>query len=351
MKTLIQSIVAAASLVGILSAAEPQESPDLRKAFPTEKLEVVHKERAVEWYLFETNLEFVVLKDNLLKFLGKGWAIVDHDKDKEARFIAEVENQGELHLAGMAIIKNSAHPNVTVSLHLTEHLSDGGSKKPSVSILRSDATIGDVHGITLSKLTRSAAETGNAWAQRQLGFEYFTGRGVEKDLVEAVKWWRKSAEQGDALSQFGLAGCYLLGHGVPEDHKNAVLLFRKAADQGLPDAHYALATCYDSGKGVEPNEAESIKHYLISAKGNYARAQFNLGVIYYLGKGVEKDPAEAYAWLSLSNSQGWEGKRQLEDLEQRLPPETIKAGKKRAGELAEVIAADLTTKKAAHEKP
>ena len=60
----------------------------------------------------------------------------------------------------------------------------------------------------------------------------------------------------------------------------------------------------------------------------------------------------AYAWLSLSNSEGRQAQRQLEDLEKRLPPETITAGKKRSEELAKDIVASLTTRnKTADEKP
>ena len=34
--------------------------------------------------------------------------------------------------------------------------------------------------------------------QYNLGWMYETGRGVERDRVEAVRWYRLAAEQGDA---------------------------------------------------------------------------------------------------------------------------------------------------------
>ena len=64
---------------------------------------------------------------------------------------------------------------------------------------------------------RKAAEQGDAWAQNNLGLAYNTGRGVAKDQVESVKWWRKAAEQGDARGQGMLGFAYASGEGVAKD--------------------------------------------------------------------------------------------------------------------------------------
>ena len=41
-----------------------------------------------------------------------------------------------------------------------------------------------------------------------LGLIYAMGRGVAKDQVEAVKWYRKAAEQNHAEAQYNLGVCY-----------------------------------------------------------------------------------------------------------------------------------------------
>ena len=87
---------------------------------------------------------------------------------------------------------------------------------------------------------RAAADQGDADAQRELGFCYYNGNGVEKDLREAVRWFRKAADQGDALAQFFLGFCYYYGEGVPQDYREAVRWYRKAADQGDADAQRVL---------------------------------------------------------------------------------------------------------------
>lgn len=51
------------------------------------------------------------------------------------------------------------------------------------------------------ELFRSLAEQGSASAQGSLGVMYGLGQGVEKDYVEAEKWFRLSMEQGHASGQ------------------------------------------------------------------------------------------------------------------------------------------------------
>ena len=53
------------------------------------------------------------------------------------------------------------------------------------------------------------AEQGNEQGQYELGKCYEEGFGVEKDMAEAVKWYRKAAAQGEpnakaALKNLGL---------------------------------------------------------------------------------------------------------------------------------------------------
>ena len=52
---------------------------------------------------------------------------------------------------------------------------------------------------------RKAAELGDFAAQRNLGYLYLKGKGVEKDNAEARKWLEKAAAQGDSYAQELLA--------------------------------------------------------------------------------------------------------------------------------------------------
>ncbi len=60
-------------------------------------------------------------------------------------------------------------------------------------------------------------------------------KGVSRDAVEAVRWYRMAANQGIAGAQSNLGECYRNGEGVRKDAVEAVRWYRMAADQG--DAH------------------------------------------------------------------------------------------------------------------
>ena len=152
---------------------------------------------------------------------------------------------------------------------------------------------------------RDAAEQGDAKAQYTLGNTYQDGDGVEKDSVEAVKWFRKSAEQGFAKSQFSLGVAYDNGDGVDERPAEAVWWFRKAAEQGFAKAQKSLGNAYYTGDGVKKNSAESVHWYRLAAEQRHADAQFSLGVAYYIGDGVPKDSVEAVKWFRKAAEQGY----------------------------------------------
>lgn len=77
---------------------------------------------------------------------------------------------------------------------------------------------------------RKSAEQGDAEAQYRLGLAYSMGYGVEKNDVEAVKWFLKSAEQGNAQAQNILGVCYAIGRGVERNYEVAVRWFLKSAN-------------------------------------------------------------------------------------------------------------------------
>lgn len=80
------------------------------------------------------------------------------------------------------------------------------------------------------------AKDGDAGAQGQLGLMYFHGRGVSKDLKEAVKWTRMAAQQGNSRAQFCLGRMYYYGRGVPANYLEANKWLNLAGMGGHEDA-------------------------------------------------------------------------------------------------------------------
>lgn len=148
------------------------------------------------------------------------------------------------------------------------------------------------------------AEQGYAAAQNGFGICYDNGTGIEKNEVEAVKWYQKASEQGYAISQCNLGVCYEYGQGVEKNEVEAVKWYRKAAEQGYARAQYNLGICYYNGTGVEKNEVEAVKWYRKAAEQEFSDAQYSLGFCYYNGKGVERNVVEAVKWYRKAADQG-----------------------------------------------
>lgn len=116
--------------------------------------------------------------------------------------------------------------------------------------------------LPLSEL-KAKAEQGDAEAQYNLGYRYFSGKGVSKDYNKAAYWLDKVARQGNATAQSALGNCY----NKLKDYNKAVYWYTKAAEQGD------------------------------------ATAQCNLGYSYYFGKGVAKDINKAKYWYTKAAEQ------------------------------------------------
>jgi TPR repeat protein len=163
---------------------------------------------------------------------------------------------------------------------------------------------GETNAVEAVNWWRKAAEQGLAEAQSYLGHCYENGEGVKKDVAEAAKWYRKAAEQNDALSQLSLGGCYYGGTGVEKDVAEAAKWYGKAATQGLAGAQGLLGSFYANGEGVTQDYSEALKWYRKAANQGDDFAQNNLGSMYANGRGVPQDYVEAYKWYNLAAAQG-----------------------------------------------
>jgi len=188
------------------------------------------------------------------------------------------------------------------------------------------------------KWYRKAAEQGNAKAQYVLGVCYYNGEGIEKHLVEAAKWMRKAAEQGDAKAQCSLGNFYYKGDGVEKDAVDSAKWYRKAADQGDAMAQGSLGVCYEKGNGVEKDSNEAVKWYRKAADQGLAQAQFALGV-HLIRRCVIKHEVEGLAWLYVSSANGNEGAAKVISSKEKIyNASIISAASQRAKELQAQIA-------------
>lgn len=116
-------------------------------------------------------------------------------------------------------------------------------------------------------------------ASARIGELYETGFGdgvhrFEKNLDEAVKWYRKSVfESDDPVAHLGLGRIYYEGSStVKKDMLKAQVHLKKAYDNNLPQAGIYLGAMSMFGVGVEKNLADAERFFSTAATGGFPLA-------------------------------------------------------------------------------
>lgn len=148
---------------------------------------------------------------------------------------------------------------------------------------------------------KAQAKAGDVEASYQLGEAYRQGKGIEKSIPEAFRWFGRAAEKGHAKAQYQLGKLYEEGVGIKKNMPRAVEWYLLAAKLGrLPEAEFALGLLYFNGRGVQQDYTEAFSWYEKAAKQGHHVAQHVLGAMYQEGWAVEKDLIQAYMWYTLA---------------------------------------------------
>ncbi|EIN2711554.1 SEL1-like repeat protein [Escherichia coli] len=145
-----------------------------------------------------------------------------------------------------------------------------------------------------------AAEQGYSLAWYSLGKMYIQGIGVERDEVQAHRWFLQSAEQGYLHAQYHTARLYSGSESIPQDQEKALYWFTKAAKNGADgagDAMYELGKYYLTNNDDPENNAEATQWLTGAAQRGRIEAIFLLAEMYLYGtKYIAKDENHALHW-------------------------------------------------------
>jgi TPR repeat protein len=212
---------------------------------------------------------------------------------------------------------------------------------------------------------KKAAELNHGTSQLILANMYQNGLGVEKDNIEAKKWFEEAiknnvenAEYGFAefletngdktkavdlykeastndsvLANYKLANIYLKDknkkhlamdlfkkaaekehhpaqqklaslYNAKKDYKKAAFWYKKSADNGNIEAQYSLGVLYLKGLGVEKDLDKATLLFIQAASEGNTKAQYSLAIRYLKGDGIEKNYYEAAKWLTRAAEKG-----------------------------------------------
>ena len=130
-----------------------------------------------------------------------------------------------------------------------------------------------------------------------LGYCMYYGKGIEKNITEAMKYIERAKEGGynAAINYIGL--CYYNGrHGYPEDCQKALECFKESSFRGSENGYFYLATLYALGKGCPKDPQKAVECYALAGTKGHIEAAYNAGRMYFFGTQIPKNlGAAAYS--------------------------------------------------------
>jgi flagellar biosynthesis GTPase FlhF len=102
------------------------------------------------------------------------------------------------------------------------------------------------------------AKKGNAEAQFKVGEMYESGRGVEKNVIEAKRWINMAAAQGNKAAGYNLLYKDLKKNGVTKENKPGLVELQNAARDGDGYAEYYVGLMHSRGVGVKKNNKAAL---------------------------------------------------------------------------------------------
>jgi TPR repeat protein len=171
-----------------------------------------------------------------------------------------------------------------------------------------------------------------------------------QDLSRAAELLRIAAQAGSADAQYALGTFYKAGRGVPQDTRQAVQLWGQAALADNTDAQVEYAIALYNGDGVGPNQEAATALFRKAAMHGSAVAQDRLARILVSGRGAPVNLAEAAKWHLVSRA-GGETDLELDDVVNKLDPQTRAAAEKAAKPWLDEIAAARQAQAAAPAQP
>lgn len=149
-----------------------------------------------------------------------------------------------------------------------------------------------VDSVKSTALYLLSAQKGYAPARNFIGFRYYNGEILSRNIDSALYWIRLAAEEGDVSAASNLGYLLSQSEDITHDYPQALNWLSKAAEAGVPAALSQLGDLKRMGLGTTPDTLEAISLYeQAAAKGDWQVQLKLLAMMGYKWKELTPDSA------------------------------------------------------------
>lgn len=151
---------------------------------------------------------------------------------------------------------------------------------------------------TALKKYKQAAELDFAPTFNEIGYMYYRGYGVEKDIEEAKRWCKRGMEKQDGNSFGGYAVLLDNEDATEAEKREAFQCMKRATELSHENGLWwkNLGNMHLFGTGTSKNLDEALRCYNRAAELGRSEVFSDIGSNYLFGIGVEEDIDEARHW-------------------------------------------------------
>lgn len=155
------------------------------------------------------------------------------------------------------------------------------------------------------RIWKPLAERGDIRAAFGMARLYFYGLGgVDKNDLEAAKWYTRAAKAGHLEAQFQIARMYALGYGVDQNYREAIRWYTSAGRRGHIKAMVELGDQYANGRFIPKSERRARLWYRQAAVRGSTIGMIKLAEMLAGSTRIPRDYRRAYTWLLIAEAKG-----------------------------------------------
>ncbi len=149
-------------------------------------------------------------------------------------------------------------------------------------------------------ITRPLAEAGDMFAQDLLAAMHHYGKGTEKDMAQAIHWYRQAAEQGHEQAGLELTGLLPRHQDLARDRDEVLYWLKKYKTRNNDHEYILEAVSYFDGR-IPKDAEETYRWYAAKAAAGDDEAAFRACMF---GGSQSVDPKAIWAWCEMLADKG-----------------------------------------------